>query len=345
MSGCVASVLAAVAEPGSAGWWSTPWPWLALAVLALGASGVFSGLEIGLYTINRVRLAVRAGRGERSALRLQRELARPQGVLSSLLVGNSIVNYLGTIAVAVLLEQRGLGPVAAVAVNTAVVVPVLLVVGEILPKDLFRTFTDRWTYRFSGFLVGLRVLLTMVGLVPLVAAIGRLAGRLGGPTAASGPTAAQRISQLLREGTGSGIVTGEQASMVERALTMRRRTLEGEMMPWQRVATLPLDASPAVRAAIIRGRPFSRFPVVDRAGRVRGILAALDALLEPRRPTSELMTASEAMPPELPALEALRRMRRSRSRMVVVADPSGRPRGIVSITDLVEPLTGDLRAW
>ncbi len=335
---------AAIASGGSEAA-SASWPWILAAVVGIGASAVFSGLEIGLYTINRVRLAVRAGRGERSALRLQRELGHPEHLLGSLLVGNNLVNYLGTLSVAVLLERSGLAPGPAVVVNTAVVVPTLLVLGEILPKDLFRTFTDQWTYRFSGFLVSLRLTLTMTGVVPLLGLAGRLASRLIGGKASIGPTAAQRISHLIREGTGAGVVTGEQASMVDRALTMRRRTIEGEMMPWPRVSTVPLEASGEGRTAIIRNRPHSRFPVLDRSGRVCGILAALDALVEPRRPTRELMTAATLLPGEMGAMEALRSMRRSRSRMAVVIDRSGRPRGIVSLKDLVEPLTGDLRAW
>lgn len=336
----VASVAGGASEAMAAAW-----PWVLAAIAGIGASAVFSGLEIGLYTINRVRLAVRAGRGDRAAWRLQRELGRPEHLLGSLLVGNNVVNYLGTLSVAVLLERSGLAPGPAVIVNAAVVVPTLLVLGEILPKDLFRTFTDQWTYRFSGFLAALRLSLTVTGVVPLLGLAGRLASRLIGGEPSVGPTAAQRISHLIREGTGAGVVTGEQASMVDRALTMRRRTIEGEMMPWPRVSTVPLEAEGEFRTAIIRNRPHSRFPVVDRSGRVCGVLAALDALVEPRRPTRELMTAATRLPGEMGAMEALRSMRRSRSRMAVVIDRSGRPRGIVSLKDLVEPLTGDLRAW
>ncbi|MDA0975394.1 MAG: CBS domain-containing protein, partial [Planctomycetota bacterium] len=86
-------------------------------------------------------------------------------------------------------------------------------------------------------------------------------------------------------------------------------------------------------------------PVVDTTGRVRGLVHALDAILDRERPTADLIGPVETVGPRTPALEAIRRMRRSRVRLAVVVGPNQRPLGIVGLKDLVEPLTGDLRAW
>jgi putative hemolysin len=340
-----AGSLGAIEAPALPGWGAIEWLWVALALAGLGASALFSGLEIGIYTLDRVKLAVGASAGVPAAVRLQRELDRPDRLLATLLVGNNAVNYLGTLAIAMLLERSGVAPGAAIVVNTAVVVPSLLILGEILPKDLFRTFTDRWTYRFAGLLRGLRWGLTAIGVLPLVLGIGRLASRLLGEAPTPGRTAAARIGQLVREGAGAGAVSGEQASMVDRALSMRRRRVSGEMLPWAQVATVPAEAPPSTRARLLRDRPFSRVPVVDRRGRVVGVLAALDALLDPERATADLMTPPLRLAPDLPAMEALRQMRLARARMAIVENAAGAPEGIVSVKDLVEPLTGDLVAW
>jgi len=333
-----------VTAPVETAWWTDPM-WVALAAIGLGGSAVFSGLEIGLYTLNRVKLAVAAERGDRRAARLQRELGKPERLLAALLIGNNMVNYLGTVAIAALLDRAGLGPVESVVVNTAVVVPLLLVFGEILPKDLFRTFTDRWTYAFSGFLAGLRMTLTAIGLIQIARGVGLAAARVIGGRPTGGPSAAQRISHLFREGAKAGVLSGEQISMVDRAFEMRRRTVSSEMTPWPRVSHLRLDAAPSERTRTIRTRPFSRFPVVDATGRVRGLVHALDAILDRDRPTADLIAPVETVGPRTPALEAIRRMRRSRVRLAVVVGPNQRPLGVVGLKDLVEPLTGDLRAW
>jgi len=325
--------------------WSRDAAILAIALGGLGCSALCSGLETGLYTINRVRLTVAAARGERRAIRLQNELAQPERILASLLIGNNVVNYIGTLAVATLLDRAQLGPVASVVVNTLVVVPLLLVFGEVLPKDLFRTFTDRWTYRLSGLLVGLRSLLSWIGLLALLRGVAGLATRFLGDERPSGPSARQKVAHLLQEGARSGVLSGEQLSLVDRALEMRRRTVVGEMVPWSRVITLRLEASPAERSKVIRERPFSRLPLVDGQGRVRGMLQAIDAILERDRPTADLLRPIEFLPAEMPAAEAIRRLRQSRQRFAVVGRPDARPLGVVALKDLIEPLTGDLRAW
>jgi putative hemolysin len=325
--------------------WAVEPALVAMAIAGLSASAVFSGLEIGLYTLNRVKLTVAAETGRRDAIALRRELERPEGILATLLVGNNIVNYLGTLAIAMLLDRAGLGPFEAVVVNTAVVVPLLLVFGEILPKDLFRTFTDRWTYRFVGMLVALRRLLTAIGVLPLLRLVGTGAMRLIGGRSSPVGSAAQRIGWLFREGAKAGVLSGEQISLVDRALEMRRRTVIGEMTPWSRVASLRLESLAAERTRIVRERPFSRFPVVDAQGRVRGLIQTLDAILDSQASTESLVRPVETLSPDLPATEAIRLLRQKRARLAIVARPSGKPLGIVGLKDLIEPLTGDLREW
>ena len=82
--------------------------WLLVAFTGLLLSALCSGLEIGLYTINRVRLAVRSGRGDRRAVRLDRELRDPGRSLTTLLIGNNIANYLGSLGIMALLKSSGL---------------------------------------------------------------------------------------------------------------------------------------------------------------------------------------------------------------------------------------------
>lgn len=318
--------------------------WLILCFAALLMSALFSGLETGVYTLNRVGLAVRVGRGERRAILLDRELAHPQRLLATLLVGNNIANYLGGLGIAEILDGRQFGPLASVALNAAVLLPATFLLGETLPKDLFRTHTDRWTYRFAAYLRAWRVALTAVPFVPVIAALGRAATRLVGADERSALVEPrQRISQLVREGVSAGVLSEKQTTLAERALTLRGRTVSGEMTPWSKVALIGLDLAGETRAAKLRNAGSSRLPVVDGAGRVVGVLTALDAILEPGLSTASLMAKPMVLPPETSALSALRSMRSTRTRLAVVADPkSGRPLGVVAIKDLVEPLTGQL---
>ncbi|MCH8165890.1 MAG: DUF21 domain-containing protein [Planctomycetes bacterium] len=317
-----------------------------LSLLGVVLSALFSGLETGLYTLNRVRLLVRAGRRDRSAMRLHGELEHPNRLLTTLLLGNNIANYLGTFGVAAILNQLGFNALLSVVINAAILIPVLFVLGETLPKDLFRTHTDRWSYAWSGFLVACRRLFTWIGLVPIVQVFGTLVSRVIGSDAALEPTARQRISQLIKEGVGVGVLSESQTTLADRALAMRDRTVSTEMIPWRNVVTLPLDADHPTRRALMRRRDFTRFPVVDAAGRAVGILSLLDALVEPSKPTRQLMTVPMTLEPTMRVREALRTMRSQRQSMAIAVDPSSaHPVGLLTLKDLVEPITGELGAW
>lgn len=318
--------------------------WGGLTLLGLALSSLFSGTETGFYTLNRVRLAVRAGRGDPRAKRLQWFARRPARLLSTLLVGNNIANFLGSYAIARLLAGMEFGQWEVITLNALVLTPLLFVFGETLPKDLFRTNTDRWTYALSGFMRTVSFVLTWTGLVPIVEAAGRLAGRLTGGSAEA-PTAARvRVSQLLKEGETAGVLTEFQTTLADRALAFGRRTVEMEMVPWRDVATMPAEVSAERREAILRRVKFTRLPVVER-GRAIGVVSLLDLLLEPERSVRELMEDLPSMPASTPVPEALERLRAQAGGVALVEGPGGRPVGIVTLKDLVEPLTGELAAW
>lgn len=321
---------------------------IALAVLGVLLTALFAGIETGIYTLNRISLAVRVGRRERSAAILDAELVRPDRVIATLLIGNNIAHYLSGLGIATVLDTLGFGPVESVVINLAVLLPVIFVLAETLPKDLFRTYTDVWTYVFARYLRAWRLLLTVVPLVPTVTFIGTVMKRfMGGGEQGGLPEPRQRIAKLIREGVQAGVLSERQTSLAARALSIREVTVGGEMTAWNRVTVVPLDASPEARRAIIARSGASRFPVVQGGGpgggRVVGILSALDAILEPGQATSVLMRPAVVFAPSEPAFAALRTLRSTRNRLAVVANPAtGQPLGVIAIKDLVEPVTGSI---
>jgi putative hemolysin len=321
----------------------------ALALMGIVLSALYSGLETGLYTLNRVRLAVRAEHGERSAQRLRAFAASPGRMLATLLVSNNIANYAGTFGVAAILDMQGVSPVWAIIINTAILLPLLFVFGETLPKDLFRTHTDRWSYAFAGFLTWSRGVLTWTGLVPIVHGFGAIVSRLVGGDALEAVSARQRMSQLIREGIGAGVISETQTTLADRALSMRDLRVSSEMVPWPRVAALSVSATRLEREEFVRRHSYRRAPVVDGDGRMLGTVALLELLLEPDKPLRELMQPAIAIHPGTPVRAALQRMREAGCPMAVLVRPAsggaGRraelPIGIVTLKDLVEPLIGE----
>ncbi|TVQ54892.1 MAG: DUF21 domain-containing protein [Phycisphaerales bacterium] len=317
-----------------------------LAAIGIGLSALFSGLETGLYTLNRVRLSIRADQGERLALMLRKVMIPPNRMLSTLLIGNNIANYAGSFGLALILDHYGMSPVQAIIVNACILVPLLFIFGETLPKDFFRTYTDRWSYFFAPFLRGSERLLTWTGLNPLTQWFGDFAGWLFGAGDGAARTARQRMSQLIKEGTAAGLISEAQTTLADRALAMRDMKVEAEMVPWPKATTLPIDADPDQREKLLRQTDHARVPVVDRRGRVLGIVRVMDLLLQPERDVPSLMRDVEWFPPGTNVRRAMRQMQKKRIPMAVVArDQHAVPIGLMTLKDLVEPLTGEIAPW
>jgi putative hemolysin len=317
-----------------------------IALCGVLAAGLLAGLETGMYSISHVRMSIRAARGDASSARLAREYARPRRLLSTLLVANALAGWVASFGVSQIFDGLGYGPLEAVVLDLVVLVPVVFLFGEVLPKDLFRVNADRWMPRYAGLLAVLRFTLCVSGIVPLVTALGALATRLfGGGAESERREARARVAALLAEGAGSEGLSETQLGFADRVFTMRGITVDQEMRPWKSVAVVPATATPAERAQRFLTAGVSRLPVVDASGKVIGVVSAVDHFARPREATTVIARPVLLLGPGVSALDAIGRMRRERVQMAVVGDRVDRPLGIVSIKDLVEPLVGDLAAW
>ena len=318
---------------------------LALLVAGLAACALCSGVETGLYTINRVRLAVRVGLGDRGALLIREELLRPNRMLATVLVGNNFAHYAQSAGATIFLETLEWSPTQMAIANAVVLTPVVFLVGELLPKDLYRAHTDRLTYATVWWVRFLRFVFTLVPLVPLVRGTGELVLWMLGVRPQDAATQRDRVGTLIREGAGSGVLGEEQLAVVDRALGMRGRPIIDHAVPWRKVVTVRMDADRGLRERTLREHAFSRFPVTSADGQVLGVLHALDVLIDPARPTSGLMRPALSLPPDAAVADAITAMRKARSTLAVIRGADGRPQGIVALRDLVQPIAGRLSGW
>ncbi|MFP4144612.1 MAG: CNNM domain-containing protein [Phycisphaeraceae bacterium] len=323
--------------------------WAGLMLLGFIGSALFSGLETGAYSINRVRLQIYYHQHRRAAATLRRLLDRPVSLLTTLLIGNNIANYLGTASLAVILDARGLSDWQTVLLNTLIVTPLLFVFGETLPKDLFSAFADRLMYRLAWLLNATRIVLTWTGLVPLIAGLTRLITvrmRQDGQVHAFHPR--RQVQALVKEGVGYGLLSDYQSAIVERVLGLTHRRVGDEMIPWAEVIRVGIEDPPEKLWELADRTSHSRFPVVSSRGRVLGVVHVMDALLHEQGPppaVRELMSPAVSFSAKMPLREGLTRMQRSGAALAIVTGARGEPVGIVTPKDLVEVITGELASW
>lgn len=334
MSLCVA---ATALDWERAGWW-------ALLAMGLTVSALASGVEMGCYSLNRVRLMIRAGSPDDSAARrIRTELERPDRLLSTLMIAQTLAGAMVTQALVALLGQRSEGEIFAF--NVLVVAPLMFIFGDAMPKELFRNDADRLTYKFAWPLSALRAGLTYTGVMPALMGAARLIERvLRIPSDnAHIADARQRIATLLKEGS-DGVLSESQSSLIDRALTFRSTLIGDEMIPWAQVRTLSVDWDRARIMRFAAAQASSRLPVVDAKGRVIGVLRQIDLHTFPDVPIESLLRRPAMLSPSMGVLEALRRIRAADAPLGIV-ERDARPVGLVTAKDLVEPLTGELPDW
>ncbi|MCE5280239.1 MAG: CNNM domain-containing protein [Planctomycetaceae bacterium] len=322
--------------------WAIYW---IVAIAGVGLSALYSGMEMGFYVLNKVRLELSVEQRRRGARTIHHQLAHPRRLLATLLIGNNVANYAFTYAVSAMFILGGAGRRAefyAIVVGTGI----LFVLGETLPKNVFQRLAETLMYRLA-WLVRLSGWLFTVTLArPLVLGFAWLLTRFwrtGGDEQALGHVG---VAAIVAEGQASGALTDFQTRMAQRVMGISQVMLKKAMIPMQHVVAAPVDITREGIFEIMKAHEYRRLPLRDSDGRIAGVLDIYHALSSP--PQTDLQ--SLAPPPlvldeSLNITQALYRMQRQRIALAVVADAQARHVGIVAIKDLVEEIVGEIENW
>jgi len=336
--------------------------WLGGTLAGLGLSALYSGLETGLYTINRIRLRLRSESGEPAAVILQALLRDRPSLLGTLLIGNNIANYVGTSCVVGLFSTLPYGRLADWQISILVPViftPLLLIFGEIVPKNIFRYYTDRYSYRFARALKWSRRLFRWCGLLVLVEQLTALliwaAGRRGAAAEVNPFHPRRQLGLLIRESSHQGALTPYQSILVDRVMNLRNVTVASAMVPLARVQAVPRTITRDELIERLRGqggKPIhvSRVPVYDeQAGptRILGLINTNEVVGSTDRVSSldAFIYGTVRLRPDATVTHALFALQRARRAMGIVATGAGDAVGVVTIKDLVEEITGEIEEW
>lgn len=322
--------------------------WIFLGLLGITASALFSGLEIGMYRINRVRLHLLAQQGQSSAKTIAGLIRSKSALLATLLIANNLANHISSSATSIVLESWDLSPWQVIGVSCLVITPILFVFGETLPKDAFAAHADRLVYPFAKLLWVLRWFFTFIGVLPLILLVSELPMRLfGGKQRGVGLHPRHQMNMLVREGVGYGLLSDEQSAIVQRVLELGSSTVDHEMVPWKKVLRLTDTQTTTHLWELAEKTSVSRFPVMDPQGKVQGVVSLYDALRytqEECPPIPEMIKPAIFFEKNTPVRTALATLRECHGTLGIVMDRQ-KPVGVVTIKDLVEPVTGELASW
>lgn len=328
--------------------------WYAIAAVALVASALFAGNEIGIFSLSKVRLRLRTAKNDPAALVLNEWLRKPTYPLIGLLILQNVTGFAFATAVTGILNEYKYTELQQTLVSIAVVTPMLLIFADIMPKDLFHSHADRWTYRMVPLMKWMFRVITWIPLLPIVNFLGYISLRAVGANknedaAPSGPRT--EIMAMFQESAATGLLTGTQQDLVQRALRLARINVREVMIPWNRVIGVPAAISTEGFRALVRRYNVSRLPVLGRStNEVLGVIDVLDLLTAHASSPVPVKLIDHVHPAmtligEQSVRSAITLMQKARQTLAVVVDRQGRAVGLVTMKDLVEELVGDLENW
>ena len=161
-----------------------------------------------------------------------------------------------------------------------------------------------------------------------------------------GSVSTDELDFIVDSSAESGQLTISQASLLERAIDFGDLEASDAMVPWNRVVTIGATATAADLRDLMASN-HSRFPVVDSAGKVSGLVHAKDLLGVDRNayaetPIDELLHDVLVVPEAAGLNVVLSELQSHSTEMAVVIDEYGAPAGVVTLEDLVEELVGEI---
>lgn len=323
---------------------------LAVTLLALLLSALSSGLETGVYCLNRVRLRVRGEHDDADAKRLARMMRRQEELVITTLAGTNLADYVASACVAAMLIHANVSENLAEVYATAILTPLILVFGGIIPKDLFQRKCDRLMYTLSAPLAWARQVFAAIGLIQLLGGLTHLLLRWIDPERVAEerdllPRA--RMQRLLIEGAARGGLTRYQRDTIDRVMKMSHVRLDEIMIARERAAMVPIDIARAELLRIAQMAHFSRLPVFRPDTRhVVGIINVYDVLMdEHERPPAEYVREAVFFLASDTAPTALQRLQAAREVIGIVTNARGECLGLFTMKDVAECIVGELEAW
>jgi putative hemolysin len=328
------------------------WKWL-LALAFLAGSAFCSGTETALTALGEARARQLREAGSRRARMLGLWVDHPERVLSTLLIGNTLVNIgAGALAASLGADIAAWGAwnlATCVAATTAAATIVILFFGEIIPKTLGK----RHPVRVSLATIPL-VQAFCLALWPLSAGVTRatswFVGLFGGGTAAGPAVTSEEIEYLIEMGTREGVLDEVKEELLNSVLEFADRVAKEIMVPRTRMVAIDREVAPEELVRIVTENPFSRIPVYDGSvDNVAGILLVREIIQEVRHGPQKAIALDRYLKPAFFVPEGmkisrlLKEMQKRRTHLAIVVDEFGGTSGLVTLEDVIEEIVGEIQ--
>ena len=317
----------------------------AVAILILIAlSSFFSSAETAMTTVNKIRIQSLAEQGNKRAVILEKIISNSPKMLSTVLIGNNIVN-MSVSSLMTTLTIKILGN-AYVGITTGILTLLILIFGEITPKNLATIHAEKLSLAYSRIIYGLMILLTPVVFIVNKITEGVLVILHVNPDEKANAMTEHELRTLVNVGEKDGVIENEEKQMIYNVFDLGDATAKDIMVPRVHVTFADVESTYDELIDIFREDKFTRLPVYkDSQNNIVGIINMKDLLLYDkneefvidhflRKPHFTYETKSIS--------DLLVEMKDSTFNIAIVLDEYGDMAGLITLEDILEEIVGEI---
>ena len=315
--------------------------WVALVVL-VAFSAFFSASETAFSSLNQIRLKSRAEDGDASAARVLAMAEKYDKLLSTILIGNNIVN-IAAASIGTILFTRMLGAERGATVSTIVLTIIVLIFGEVTPKSLAKEMPEKVATAVSPFLVLLMALMTP--LTWLFTQWKKLLGHFVHSGEADTITEGELMT-MVSEAENDGELTDRESELIRSAIEFDDVEVEEILTPRVDVVAVEDDIPLEELAQTFAESGYSRLPVYHGTiDNIIGVVHEKDfyiARLKKATKIDDLVVPTLYTTGSTQISQLLRTLREQHHHLAVVVDEYGGTEGIITLEDILEELVGEI---
>ena len=315
---------------------------LVALIVLIAFSAFFSASETAFSSLNQIRLKSRAEEGDTSAARVLAMAEKYDKLLSSILIGNNIVN-IAAASIGTVLFTKWLGAERGATISTIVLTVVVLIFGEVTPKTLAKEMPETIATAVSPVLSLLLTLFTP--LTWLFSQWKKLLGHFVHSSESDAITEGELIT-MVSEAENDGELTDRESQLIRSAIEFDDVEVEEILTPRVDVVAVEDDISLEELAQTFAESGYSRLPVYhDTVDNIIGVVHEKDFYIARLKKT---VTMEDLIAPTLYTTgstqisQLLRTLREQHHHMAVVVDEYGGTEGIITLEDILEELVGEI---
>ena len=315
---------------------------LVALVILVACSAFFSASETAFSSLNQIRLKSRAEDGDAAAARVLAMAGKYDKLLSTILIGNNIVN-IAAASIGTILFTKALGAERGATVSTMVLTIVVLIFGEVTPKSLAKEMPETVATMVSPVLNLLMLLFTP--LTWLFTQWKRLLGHFIRSSEEDTITEGELMT-MVSEAENDGELTDRESQLIRSAIEFDDVEVEEILTPRVDVIAVEDDTSLDEVARTFAESGYSRLPVYHGTiDNIIGVVHEKDfylSRLKKEVTLEDLVTPTLYTTGSTQISQLLRTLREQHHHMAVVVDEYGGTEGIITLEDILEELVGEI---